>query len=163
TFFLVGQNVHKRAATVARMAAQGNEVGNHTWDHPKLPTLSAAEQRRQLDRTSAAIAAAGARATVFRPSYGAYDATTRQVVGLPLILWNVDTLDWKTRNADTTVRIAQCGVHRNAIVLMHDIHAPSAEAVPRVVAALQAKGLTLVTVSHLLRGRDQPGVAYEHG
>lgn len=163
TFFLVGQNVHKRAATVARMAAEGDEVGNHTWDHPKLPTLSAAEQGRQLDRTSAAIAAAGAKATVFRPSYGAYNATTKQVAGLPLILWNVDTLDWKTRNADTTVRIAQCGARRNAIVLMHDIHAPSAEAVPRVVAALQAKGLTLVTVSHLLRGRDQPGVAYEHG
>ena len=94
--------------------------------------------------------------TVFRPPYGSYNATTRKVVGAPMILWDVDTLDWKTRSTDATVASAVGDARAGSIVLMHDIHAPTLDAVPRVVAGLRERGFTLVTVSQLL-GPQEPG------
>ena len=94
--------------------------------------------------------------TVFRPPYGSYDKVTRTVVGQPIILWDVDTLDWKTRSADATVAAAVGGAKAGSIVLMHDIHAPTVDAVPRIVAGLRERGFTLVTVSQLL-GPREPG------
>lgn len=159
TFFLLGQNVARQPQVVARMAAAGHEIGNHTWDHKQLTKLGVEAQRREIDRAAAAIAGAGARATVFRPPYGSHNATTDAVAGLPVVLWDVDTLDWKTRDTDATVKAALSGAKPGSIVLMHDIHEPTVAAVPRIVAGLRERGFTLVTVSELL-GDPQPGKVY---
>lgn len=159
TFFLLGQNVVRHPRVVARMAAAGHEIGNHTWDHKQLTKLGVEAQRREIDRAATAIADAGARATVFRPPYGSHNATTDAVAGLPVVLWDVDTLDWKTRDTDATVKAALSGAKRGSIVLMHDIHEPTVAAVPRIVAGLRERGFTLVTVSELL-GDPQAGKVY---
>lgn len=88
TFFVLGSSVRADPGLVRRMAAEGHEVGNHTFSHKQLTKLSAEQQRSEIQRTQDAIAAAGARATVFRPPYGSYNADTRRVAGLPLILWD---------------------------------------------------------------------------
>lgn len=161
TFFLLGQNVERQPAVVARMAAEGHEIGNHTWDHKQLTKLPAAAQRREIERAAAAIEAAGARATLFRPPYGSRTATTDAAAGLPVVLWDVDTLDWKTRDTEATVAAALSGAKRGSIVLLHDIHAPTVAAVPRIVAGLRERGFSLVTVSQLL-GEPRAGEVYSH-
>lgn len=159
TFFLLGQNVARQPGLVRRMAAEGHEIGNHTWDHQQLTKLGRTGQREEVERAAAAIAAAGATPTVFRPPYGSRNATTDAVAGAPVILWDVDTLDWKTRDTDATVAAALRDTRRGSIVLMHDIHAPTVAAVPRIIDGLRERGYTLVTVSQLL-GDARPGVVH---
>lgn len=159
TFFLLGQNVARNPALVRRMAAEGHEVGNHTWDHKQLTKLGADGQRREIERGAAAIREAGVTPTVFRPPYGSRNKTTDAAAGAPVILWDVDTLDWKTRNTEATMTAALRDTKRGSIVLMHDIHAPTVDAVGAIVDGLREQGYTLVTVSELL-GSPRAGRAY---
>ena len=156
TVFVLGTSVRAHPDLVRRMAAEGHEVGTHTWSHKQLTKLGEEGQRREVQRGVRAVEEAGVTPTVFRPPYGSYNATTRKVVGAPMILWDVDTLDWKTRSTDATVASAVGDARAGSIVLMHDIHAPTVDAVPRVVAGLRERGFTLVTVSQLL-GPQEPG------
>ena len=82
--------------------------------------------------------------------------------GLPMVLWNVDTLDWQTRNTAKTVAAALKGTRRGSIILVHDIHKWTVEAIPGIIDGLRAKGYTFVTVSTLL-GKTKPGHKYVHG
>ncbi len=162
TFFLRGDHAAERPAVVRRMVAAGHEVGGHTYSHPDLTRLDAAQQRSQIDRGNKAIKAAGATPALFRPPYGAYDATTKQAAGAPLILWSVDTLDWKTRSTETTIATVLNEAHAGSIVLMHDTHPTTVAAAPRIIAGLRERGFTLVRVSDLI-GDPAPGTAISHG
>lgn len=95
----VGQNFARGAATLKRADAQGVEVANHTWSLRDLAKLGPDQAKSEIDGTQEAIQAAiGKRPTLLRPPYGSHGPGTRQL-GLPLILWDVDTLDWQNRNA----------------------------------------------------------------
>ncbi|WP_181149700.1 polysaccharide deacetylase family protein [Arthrobacter sp. MYb227] len=151
TFFVVGPNAKNRPEILKRMIAEGHEVGNHTWNHRSLPSLNSAKIRSEIDRTNEAIAAAiGEPASLLRPPYGAHDSITDRLAQAPVILWDVDTLDWKYRNADKVVAETISQTRPGSIVLMHDIHASTVAAVPRILSQLKAKGYTFVTVSELL-------------
>ncbi|SDN56711.1 Peptidoglycan/xylan/chitin deacetylase, PgdA/CDA1 family [Klenkia soli] len=168
TFFVVGHNVAARPQLVARAAAEGHEIGNHSWDHPQLTTLSAAQVDTELDRTSDAVAAAtgGAPPTIVRPPYGDYDdAVLGELAarGESAVTWDVDTLDWQNRDAGITTTRALAGAVPGSIVLMHDIHPSSVDALPGLVAQLQQRGFTFVTVSQLLGTDLVPGAAYARG
>lgn len=159
TFFVVGSNAKADPGMVAKLVASGMVVGDHSWDHPLYTQLSAKEQRTQTDRTVRAIQAAGApRPTLFRPPYGAFNKATRKL-GFPIILWDVDPEDWKTKNADATVRRVLKQTKRGSIVLLHDVVDSTASATPRIIRGLQAKGFTLVTVPELL-GSTRAGTIY---
>ncbi|GLY56560.1 hypothetical protein Ccel01_11620 [Cellulosimicrobium cellulans] len=153
TFFLVGSNVEKRPDVVRDTAAAGHLLANHTWDHPRLTTLDDDAVRDELARTQAAIeSAAGVTPTLLRPPYGDVDDRVRSVAlrsGLQVVLWNLDTLDWKTRDAAETRRRAVEGARPGSVVLMHDIHASTVDAVPGIVDDLRAQGYRLVTVDLL--------------
>jgi peptidoglycan/xylan/chitin deacetylase (PgdA/CDA1 family) len=102
-----------------------------------------------------------------RPPFGAHDATSDAAAGqagLSVIIWDVDTLDWKTKSADATVAAVASGTRPGSIVLMHDTHPTSVDAVPAMIADLKAKGYTFVTVTDSLddRGMDA-GTVYSHG
>ena len=151
---------------IRRMMADGCELGNHSWSHPQLNKLSAGEVRSQINRTNDAIAAvAGHGATVMRCPYGATGGSVKSVLGdmgYASILWSIDTLDWKTRNADSTVNSVLNNVKDGDIVLMHSIYSQTAAAVERIVPALVQRGFQLVTVSELAaaRGGMTPGKNY---
>ena len=167
TFFVLGPNVAANPGVVQRMAAEGHQVASHTWSHRRLTTLSAQELTSEVQRTAEQIRrATGSAPTVMRPPYGAVDAPTRQrlaqMSGTGAILWSVDTLDWKTKSPAATLRAVQQQVGPGGIILMHDIHQASVQAVPQVVDWLTAQGYTLVTVDQLL-GSTQPGQAYSQG
>jgi peptidoglycan/xylan/chitin deacetylase (PgdA/CDA1 family) len=162
TFFVLGDQAVKYPSLVQREYAEGNEVGNHTWDHKDLSTLSAAAVQDEINHGADAIAATGIpRPTLVRPPYGAVSATVRSVAGYPLIMWRVDPEDWKypdaARVADQIVEHARPG----RIVLSHDIHATTVDAIPAVIQRLRQQGYTFVTVSTLMKGVNlQNGTSY---
>lgn len=155
TFFVVGPNVKTRPELVERMIAEGHEVGNHTWSHRSLPALSPTQVRSEIDRTNEAISAAiDQPATLLRPPYGARNPKIDRLAQTPVILWDVDTLDWKYRNTEKVVDAAVSQTKPGSIVLMHDIHGSTVAAVPEILSRLKAKGYTFVTVTELL-GQDK--------
>ncbi|MBK6301558.1 MAG: polysaccharide deacetylase family protein [Actinomycetales bacterium] len=159
TFFVLGQNVRIHPDLVTRMVRSGMVVANHTWDHRDMKRLSLSEARSEVDRTSAEIArVTGVSTTLLRPPYGSMSPQTA-TLGQAIILWDVDTEDWKNRDASITTTRALATVRPGSIILMHDIHASTIEAVPAIIAGLKARGFTLVTVPQLL-GNPQPGKVY---
>ena len=109
----------------------------------------------EISSTNAQIRAlTGHNATLVRPPYGAYNSNVQINAGAPLILWSIDTLDWKTRNAKNTINVVMNEVKDGSIILMHDIHSPSVDAAEVLIPKLIASGYQLVTVSELAKYRS---------
>ncbi|AXG81782.1 polysaccharide deacetylase family protein [Streptomyces paludis] len=156
TFFLVGRNAELQPGVVKELVAGGHELGSHSWEHRDLSKMSAGEVRADLDRTDAAInKITGSDPTVMRPPYGAHNATVDGATELPMILWSVDTEDWKYHDSAKVSTTVTSTVRPGGIVLMHDIHATSVAAVPGMLEKLKADGYEFVTVSELY-GPDGP-------
>lgn len=154
TFFMLGQNVKLYPDTVKKVYKSGNEVSGHSWNHPQLTKLTKAQIKDQYDRMNQAIyAACKSKAASFRPPYGAVNENVKQVVDKPLILWSVDTLDWKTLNTNATVNAILKNAKDGDIILMHDIHAPTVAAVEKVLPKLKKEGFEVCTVSELLEAK----------
>src|SRR5438309_416513 len=156
TFFVIGENVAEHPEIVARAAREGHEIGNHSWSHPNLAKMSEEGVRSQLRRTDDAIkSATGVRPTLLRPPYGSITAREKRWIhdefGYQIILWDVDPNDWK-RPGPAVVRTRILKETRpGSIVLSHDIHPGTIEAMPSTFVALEAKGFKFVTVSELIR------------
>ena len=161
TFFVVGYNINAHASVLKRAHSLGMEIGNHTMNHKNLKTLGADGIKSELRQASDAIlSVTGAGPTLIRPPYGNYNSTVSSVADAPLIMWSIDTLDWKTRNADSTVNSILNNVKDGSVVLMHDLYSQSAEAAVRVIPELISRGYKLVTVSELARAK---GISMENG
>ncbi|MCL2408079.1 MAG: polysaccharide deacetylase family protein [Oscillospiraceae bacterium] len=170
TFMVLGNLINARQETLTRTIALGSEVIGHSWDHRNLTKLSAAEIRAEISDTSALIASvSGVSWPMFRPPYGAYNDTVKAIaaeLGYAIIYWSVDTLDWKNRDPDWVYNAVMNDVADGAIVLMHDIHGTTADAMARVIPRLIEQGYQLVTVSELLYHRHgvlEPGRVYYSG
>lgn len=155
TFFMIGENAQQYPEIVARVAAEGHEIGNHSWSHPSLPKLSDEGVREQLNKTSEAIAqATGKRPTLLRPPYGAVNPRLTRLIeqqyGMKVIMWSVDPNDWKRPGAAIVSQRILAGARPGSIVLSHDIHPGTIEAMPATLDALKAKGYHFVTVSELI-------------
>ena len=161
TFFMLGQKVSSYPDVVKKMKEIGCELGNHSYSHQNLAKASVAGITDELGKTNAGIAQiAGEGATVMRPPYGAISDTLKSTVGMPMILWNIDTLDWKTRNAQKTIETTMNNVDDGDIILLHDIHTESVDAALQLIPKLQEAGYQLVTVSELAAAK---GVTLENG
>ena len=154
TFFVIGQNVEHAPEIVARAAAEGHEIGNHTWDHPALTKLSDARVQEEVNKTSEAIfQAIGKKPVLLRPPYGAMNARVHHLVdqdGMKVVLWSVDPNDWKRPGSAVVERRILAGAKPGSIILSHDIHPGTIEAMPATLDALLAKGYKFVTVSELI-------------
>ena len=154
TFFMLGKNVAGNEQLVKRVHDEGHEIGNHSWSHPQLPTLSLEQAKKQIEDTQAALRAViGESPKVMRPPYGAINDTIRNAVDMSFIMWNVDSLDWKNRNTASIMEQVKKQTCPGSIILMHDIHQTTINALPSVIEYLQKNGYTLVTVSELLNHR----------
>ena len=161
TFFVLGENAKPHPEILQRAIAEGHEIGNHSWDHPELSKKSDEEVKSQLNRTKEAIMAAngGKPVTLMRPPYGAITKDQRRWIhddlGYTIILWDVDPLDWKRPGpAVVESRILE-GTRNGSIILSHDIHPGTVEAMPDTFDKLLAKGFKFVTVSELI-AMNQP-------
>ena len=161
TFFMVGTRVPQHPETIKRMKEIGCELGNHTAEHKNLKKLSDAEIKEAIQSVSDQVAEAtgGSPTTVTRPPYGAFDDHVKAAASSPLIMWSVDTLDWKTKNVESTIKSVNSATDGD-IILMHDIHKTSVEAAIKVIPQLVEKGYQLVTVSEMAEAR---GVKLEDG
>ncbi|HJB07723.1 MAG TPA: polysaccharide deacetylase family protein [Candidatus Enterocloster faecavium] len=166
TFFMVGSNVTSNAAVVQRMAAQGCEVANHTHDHQYISKIGAQGIISQVTATNQKIqAACGVSPSLLRPPGGYYDSASLAVLGnlgMPAVMWSIDTRDWQHRNAQRTIDTVLSQVKDGDIILMHDIYSTSADAAQVLIPELTARGFQLVTVSELaaFRGGMVPGKVY---
>ena len=155
TFFVIGENVAEYPEIVARAAREGHEIASHSWSHPNLGKMSQEGVRSQLKRTDDAIKSAiGKSPTLLRPPYGSITEREKRWIhdefGYDIILWDVDPLDWK-RPGPAVVRNRILKETRpGSIVLSHDIHPGTVEAMPSTFDELEAKGFKFVTVSELL-------------
>ncbi len=156
TFFVMGPNAERFPASVLRAAEDGHEIGNHTQHHLQLTAVSGKTIHREMEGTSRAIERIlGFGPTLFRPPYGATDGRVQKEAreeGMAVILWSVDTDDWRDKSSRVVARRAIRGMHRGAIILMHDIHPTTVEAVPEILRAAKRKGFTLATVTDVLTG-----------
>ena len=154
TFFVVGNRVNTYQAEVKRMHDNGHEIGNHTYAHKYLNKLGAAEIRAQIDGCNQAVAAVtGEAPRLVRLPGGNKNSTVLANITQPIIMWNIDTLDWKTRNADLTVQSVLSKVKDGDIVLMHELYTQSGDAACTLIPALTGMGYQLVTVSELAQFR----------
>lgn len=150
TFFVLGSLVESHSGTVLRVLAEGSEIGNHTWDHSQLTKISDKKVINQITKTDDILEKiTGKRSIIFRPPYGAYNKNTLKLVNKPTILWNVDTVDWKERDAKKLQK-RLCAVDKaDSIILMHDIHKSTIDGVEEGIKCLKEKGFKLVTISQL--------------
>jgi len=162
TFFVQGKNIAGNEAILKRMQSEGHEVGNHSWNHPILTKLSLEDAKKQLTDTEDAITKVlGKSSKLMRPPYGAISDDIRNSLDLSFIMWDVDSLDWKSKNEAAILTEIQHQTSDGAIILMHDIHQPSVNSLPKVIEYLQEQGYSFVTVSELLNTRLKPhGIYY---
>jgi peptidoglycan/xylan/chitin deacetylase (PgdA/CDA1 family) len=155
TFFLIGQNVASNPDLVRRILAEGHEIGNHSWTHPQLSKLSDDRVTAEITQTQDAIKdASGFTPTLLRPPYGAITPRQREWIesrfGLNIILWSVDPFDWKRPGASVITQRILSQTRPGAIILSHDIHKQTVDAMPATLDALIAKGYKFATVSQLI-------------
>ena len=150
TFFMLGENAEKYPDVIKRLYDSGMELGNHTYDHQMLPSLSSEQVTEEIGKTNSIIEnAAGVPADSLRPPGGSFNESVQELAGMPIIKWSLDTKDWKTKSADTTYQKVIDNVQDGSVVLMHDIHEWSIEASLRLIPELVEKGYKLVTVQEL--------------
>lgn len=153
TFYMLGGVARGRPDTVARVSREGHEIGTHTWNHPRLPTLDDAAVAREIgDSRGLLQQLSGQPISTFRPPYGEYTARDLAIAGLPAILWSVDTRDWAGPADDVLIRAGVDQAKPGGIVLFHDIHERSVRVAPAVFAGLQDRGFTLATIDQLFGG-----------
>lgn len=154
TFFVIGKNISAAPDLVARMVQEGHEVGNHSWSHVPLPRLSAAQIEAEITATNQAISAAtgGVVPLVFRPPYGSYSPRVAAIVPYTPTLWNLDSDDWEAPSSAYILQRVR-RARPDMVILMHSFVGKSVRALPQILTALAAKGLTLVTVSQLMAAR----------
>ena len=166
TFFMVGQKVIKSPNVLKQMVAQGCEVANHTFDHTLMTKVSPTDLANQLVATNQAVSdACGISPVLMRPCGGAKTDAGMNIAGaisMPAILWSVDTLDWKTRDASQTIQTVLENVKDGDIILMHDLYDATGDASETIIPELVSRGFQLVTVSELAsyRGGMIPGKSY---
>lgn len=163
TFFVVGQCVAANPEIAKQIVKEGHEIANHSWNHPSLSKMSMEAVRDQLDRThNVTRQEAEVAPTLMRPPFGNFTTQQRAWAyatwGYTVVLWDVDSLDWKHRSPAKTEAIILADTKPGSIILCHDIHKTTVDAMPDTLDKLLAKGFKFVTVSELMKMHKEPAV-----
>lgn len=151
TFFVVGENIPGNEDLIARMKEEGHLIGNHTYDHVKICDMSGEEACEQVEKTSELVKEITGENTEFvRPPFGAWNKEMECSFTMIPVLWDVDPLDWTTKNSAAVVQKVLNSVEENDIILLHDCYDSSVEAALEIVDELLAQGYEFVTVDELI-------------
>jgi len=148
TFFVLGKNIAGNENLLKRMKSEGHVVGNHSWSHPVLSQLSLEDAKKQITDTEDLLTQ-----VLGSSSKLMLTDDIRNGLDLSFIMWDVDSLDWKSKNETAILTEIQRQVRNGSIILMHDIHGPSVNSLPSVIEYLKGEGYTFVTVPELLNSR----------
>ncbi|MGW3136598.1 polysaccharide deacetylase family protein [Streptomyces sp. NPDC001139] len=166
TFFLQGKgHIDRYPQIVRRIEDEGDEIGNHTWNHKVLTEIDAADARHELSSTQDAIERiTGTKPVLMRPPQGRTDRDVAKIcreLGLAQVLWSVTAKDYETTDSALITRRVLEQTHRDGIILLHDLHKGTVPAVPGILKELKRRGYTIVTVSQLLApAKPRPGMVY---
>ena len=160
TFFVVGQRVSEYEQVLRREQELGCQIGNHTFDHKTLTALTAENIRAQTEKTDTAVQSLlGVAPQILRAPGGSVNSKVRQNAGKPIVLWSVDTEDWRVggkrgkntpANREKVIRAAVDNTQDGDIILMHDLYALTAQCCEQIIPQLRQKGFELVTVQELM-------------
>ncbi|MEV0620691.1 polysaccharide deacetylase family protein [Nonomuraea sp. NPDC050404] len=162
TFFLEGQYVKSRPAYVKRMAAEGHELGNHSYSHPDFTKSGPATIKSEIQKTQDEVKkAAGVVPKLLRPPYGMADMKVADIAAqfdMPMILWTAGSKDWSSKNVEAIQKQTLAVAQQNGIILMHDWVKQTVDGMPSLIKTLQNKGYHLVTVSDIIKSENlEPG------
>jgi len=150
TFFILGNKVEIYKDTLTKSVEYGNELGNHSYNHKWLTKLDVEDFLMQIDKTQSILyEAIQYKPTIFRPTYGSLNNKLKENIDLDIILWNVDTMDWKYKSVDKIVTRATKKIKDGDIILMHDTYERTYKALQEIVPILKEQGFQLVTISEL--------------
>lgn len=152
TFFLVGNQIEKYTKTMDVLVKNGMDIGNHTYSHKELTKLRDKEILKEIDLTNEVIYnKTGIKPMFLRPSYGAMNKRIKKLSTMPIIVWNIDTLDWKYHNSNKIKDKILKYVSDGDIILMHDTYVATLNAVEMVIPELKKQGYKIVSVSELFK------------
>ena len=161
TFFLAGYRLEGNEELVQRMRREGHQIGNHTYRHAQLTTLTTVEALADLAACDLALCTLlGEGEYWVRPPYGSIGGEVCSRLDVPVVCWSVDPLDWTGSDASRVAAHILSTAQDGDIILLHDCYASTVDAALQVVDGLQARGMQLVTVEQLL---EVKGVAAQGG
>ena len=157
TFFVLGSKIKGNENTLKKMVDSGMEIGNHTFNHLLLTKYKESVIKREIEDTSKLIFEVTDKyPTLLRPSYGSSNKKVKKAAGMPIIIWDVDTLDWKNHSSKRIISRVMNKVKDGDIILMHDIYSATANAVDNIIPMLSSMGYSFVTVSDLFYYKEVP-------
>ena len=150
TFFVLGNKIEIYKDIISESIKNGNEIGNHSYNHKWLSKLSTNELLDQINKTQDILKeTVNYTPTCFRPTYGSVNNKIRKSINLSITLWTIDTKDWKINSVDRIVERAIKDIEDGDIILMHDIFQRSSEALKKIIPRLKEQGYQFVTISEL--------------
>ena len=166
TFCVVGNRLEKHSEIVNRIISEGHEIASHTWEHKNLTELSGEEAASQMSRVENKLNSMtdGYDVKFLRPPYGSVNGDVKRIAereGLAIANWSVDTLDWKTRDAASTIETVKNEVKDGSIILFHDLYDSTGSAMETLIPYLIEEGYQLVTLSELLYHKKGGAVSGE--
>lgn len=151
TFFIMGKNIEGNEELIQRMQKEGHLIGNHTYNHVQLNKVPRSLACEEIQMTNNQIyEVIGVYPSYIRPPFGAWQENLELCVTMLPVFWDIDTLDWKSRNVDSIVGIVEKEVKDGAIILMHDEYQTSVDAALKVVDLLMGEGYEFVTVDEMI-------------
>lgn len=157
TFFLVGNRISSQISLIKRMYESGHTIASHTYDHKRLTKLEKDQIINEIDRTNELLKSiTGEDVKYLRPPYGSYDKDVLEQIDMSFILWNVDTEDWKTKNAEKVCQNIIDNAEDGNIILLHDLYQTSVDGAICAIDKLQDEGYAFVSIDELisLKGID---------
>src|SRR5699024_12118157 len=149
-FYMLGNQVKANPRIARDVANRGHEIASHSVSHADLTGLGPNGVDKEFAKAKSIIKkTTGVTPRTFRPPYGAINQNVKNKAkkyNQPLILWSVDSLDWKYRSKSAVHSRVMNNVHPGAIVLLHDIHSTTADSLPSILKDLKNQGYEFVTV-----------------
>lgn len=155
TFFVLGLQLETYGETLKRIYSLGCQIGNHSYNHKYLHSLSVEEIHKEIDNTNNLIREIlNIEVKIVRPPYGSPNDYLKEVIPYPLVLWSVDPKDWKSLNKDAIISEVVNKVEDGDIVILHDTYPTTADACEVIIPRLIEDGYQLVTVDELMEYRN---------
>ena len=152
TFFVVGNRVKSNKDVLKRAFSMGNQIGNHTYSHANLTKISSDKVISEINNTNNAVKSViGISPSLVRPPYGSINDEVNDLIDMKVILWNVDTLDWKYKNAERVKDEIMENAKDGAIILLHDLYESSVDGALLAMEELVKDGYAFVTIDEMAK------------
>ena len=166
TFFMLGNNLEKYRSVVLNVYNSGNEIGYHSYAHTNFKRQDIATIKSELDQSNAILKnITGTTFSLIRPPYGSINNEIKEAIDVSFILWSVDTEDWRHKDSEYLLNYVLENIYAGAIILFHDIHTSSVDAMAKILPYLYVEGYQVVTVSDLAKNYNvtlEPHKAYRY-